>query len=347
MLKIAETLGSAALVGAMLFGLAPAHADNTISFAGYGGEPQKIQDKAFFQPAKKQLGITVLQDSHGGYAKIKAQVNSGNPGYDLVALGCAEAARAAKEGLLEPLDYSQIPNAKDLDEALRDKHYVGEWTFSTVISWNSKTVKNPPKTWAQFWDVKAFPGKRALSGNARQMLEVALLADGVPADKLYPIDLDRAFKSLEKIKPHLTLWWSSGAQSVQLLNDGEVDMAAIWNGRVQAAIDGGAAADYTYNDAVYDVECFMIPKGTKKKELAQKVINVMLDAKNQATAASLIDYGPVNPRAYDTGIIPTERLKRLPSAPDNLARQAKLKASWYATDDADKAFTRWTTLLQK
>ena len=343
-----KRIGSAALAAAvMIFGPVTTHAEETLSFAGYGGAPQKVQDKAFFQPARKELGVTVLQDSHGGYAKIKAQVLSGNPGYDLVALGCAEAARAAKEGLLEPLDYSLIPNAKDLDEALRAENYIGEWTFSTVISWNPKTVKNPPKTWAQFWDVKAFPGKRALSGNARQMLEVALLADGVPADKLYPIDLDRAFKSLEKIKPHLTLWWSSGAQSVQLLNDGEVDMLAIWNGRVQAAIDGGASADYTYNDGVFDVECFMVPKGTKKKELAMKVINVMLDPKNQATAASMIDYGPVNPRAYDTGIIPQDRLKSLPSFPDNLSRQAKLDAAWYASEDADKAFARWTTLLQK
>ncbi len=337
----------AAIAAAAILGAGTVHADETLSFAGYGGEPQKVQDKAFFQPAKRALGVTVLQDSHGGYAKIKAQVLSGNPSYDLVALGCAEAARAAKEGLLEPIDYSLIPNAKDLDAPLRAQYYVGEWTFSTVISWNTKTVKNPPKTWAQFWDVKAFPGKRALSANARQMLEIALLADGVPADKLYPIDVDRAFKSLEKIKPHLTLWWSSGAQSVQLLNDGEVDLAAMWNGRVQAAIDGGAPADYTYNNGVFDVECFMVPKGTKKKELAMKVINVMLDAKNQATAASMIDYGPVNPRAYDTGIIPPDRQKRLPSSPDNLSRQAKLDAAWYASDDADKAFARWTTLLQK
>lgn len=324
-----------------------ASAQDRVSFAGYGGEPQKVQTKAFFEPAAKALGVTVLQDSHGGYAKIKAQVLSGSPGFDLVALGCAEGARAAKEGLLEPIDYSLIPNAKDIDPRLRAEHTVGEWTFSTVMVWNTKTVKTPPATWAEFWDVKKFPGRRALGGNARQMLEIALLADGVAADKLYPIDLDRAFKKLEQIKPHLTLWWSSGAQSVQLLTDGEIDLQAIWNGRAQAAIDGGAAAAYTYNQGIYDVECFMVLKGSKSKANAMKIINVMLDPKNQATAASLIDYGPVNPKAYDTGIIPADRLKRLPSAPENLKQQALLDAAWYATPDADKAFARWTTLLQK
>lgn len=337
---LAAVVLSAATAGA-------AQAQDRVSFAGYGGEPQKVQAKAFFEPATKALGVTVLQDSHGGYAKIKAQVLSGSPSFDLVALGCAEGARAAKEGLLEPIDYSLVPNAKDIDPRLRAEHTVGEWTFSTVMVWNTKTVKTPPKTWAEFWDVKKFPGKRALGSNARQMLEIALLADGVAPDKLYPLDVDRAFKKLEEIKPHLALWWSSGAQSVQLLTDGEIDMQAIWNGRAQAAIDGGAAAAYTYNQGIYDVECFMVLKGSKNKVNAMKIMNIMLDPKNQATAASMIDYGPVNPKAYDTGIIPADRLKRLPSAPDNLKQQAMLNAAWYASADADKAFARWTTLLQK
>jgi putative spermidine/putrescine transport system substrate-binding protein len=339
-----SALAAVALSAAMAGG---AGAQDRVSFAGYGGEPQKVQAKAFFEPASKALGVTVLQDSHGGYAKIKAQVLSGSPSFDLVGLGCAEGARAAKEGLLEPIDYSLIPNAKDIDPRLRTEHTVGEWTFSTVLVWNTKTVKTPPKTWGEFWDVKKFPGKRALGSNARQMLEIALLADGVAPDKLYPLDIDRAFKKLEEIKPHLALWWSSGAQSVQLLTDGEIDMQAIWNGRAQAAIDGGAAAAYTYNQGIYDVECFMVLKGSKNKVNAMKIINIMLDPKNQATAASMIDYGPVNPKAYETGIVPVDRLKRLPSAPDNLKQQAMLDAGWYASADADKAFARWTTLLQK
>jgi putative spermidine/putrescine transport system substrate-binding protein len=80
---------------------------------------------------------------------------------------------------------------------------------------------------------------------------------------------------------------------------------------------------------------------------AMKVTNIMLAPRQQATAASLIDYGPVNPKAYDTGIIPAERLKRLPSAPENLKQQVMLDPAWYATDDATKAFARWTSLLQK
>src|SRR5215213_7619537 len=133
-------LRRAALAGVLSLAYGGLQAQERVSFAGYGGEPQKVQAKAFFEPAAKEFGIAVLQDSHGGYAKIKAQVLSGSPSYDLVALGCAEGARAQREGLLEPLEYAMLPNAKDLDPRLRGSHTVGEWTFSTVIVWNTKTV---------------------------------------------------------------------------------------------------------------------------------------------------------------------------------------------------------------
>ena len=80
--------------------------------------------------------------------------------------------------------------------------------------------------------------------------ETLLLADGVPADKLYPLDLDRAFKKLDEIKPHITVWWTSGAQSAQLLNDGEVDMVMAWNGRVSALTKEGAKVAFTYNQGI-------------------------------------------------------------------------------------------------
>ena len=118
---------------------------------------------------------------------------------------------------------------------------------------------------------------------------------------MYPLDVDRAFKKLEEIKPHLALWWSSGAQSVQIPTDGEIDMQAIWNCRAQAAIDSGAAAAYTYNQGIYDVECFMVLKGTKNKDVAMKIINIMLDPKNQATAASLSTTARSTPRPMTPG----------------------------------------------
>ncbi|MFX7784760.1 extracellular solute-binding protein, partial [Acinetobacter baumannii] len=66
-------------------------------------------------------------------------------------------------------------------------------------------------------------------------LEAALIADGVPMDQLYPLDLDRAFKKLDQIKSHISLWWTTGAQSVDVIASGEVDMGVAWDSRVSAS----------------------------------------------------------------------------------------------------------------
>src|SRR5260370_15646052 len=90
-------------------------------------------------------------------------------------------------------------------------------------------------TWADFWNTKRFPGGRSLRKDPRTTLEFALLADGVPIDKLYPLDVDRAFRSLDKIAPSVTVWWSSRHQPAHLLADKEVAFAAAFNSPVWTA----------------------------------------------------------------------------------------------------------------
>lgn len=71
------------------------------------------------------------------------------------------------------------------------------------------------------------------------MLEAALLADGVPMDELYPLDLDRAFAKLDTIKDDI-VWWTKGAEPSQMLSTGEADYALAWSGRIATAKDEGS-----------------------------------------------------------------------------------------------------------
>jgi putative spermidine/putrescine transport system substrate-binding protein len=215
-----------------------------------------------------------------------------------------------------------------------------------VIAWNTETVENPPQNWAEFWDVENFPGKRALRNRARDMLEVALLADGVPRDELYPIDVDRAYAKLEEIRPHIDVWWSSGGQTAQMAIDNEVDMMVVWSGRIENAIKEGATWDYTFVDGNIAVECLVVPRGAGNPELAMQVINEMLDPANQAEYTQYIPYGPVNDAAYDQGIDP-EIATMLPSHPDNMAVQFVMDPDWWSSTEGEEAEARWTGFLQQ
>lgn len=344
-----RALTIAAVAGAVLtLGSTGWAQSDSITFASWGGAYQEAERKAFLVPAEKKLGITIAGDSHTGLAAIKTQVLSKNVYWDVVDLSVADCQRGANDGLWEKLDYSQIPNAADLPDDFKSDYWVGLITFSSVLGWNTDTVSGDvPQTWSEFFDTERFPGDRTMRNTARESLEIALLADGVPADELYPLDVDRAYDKLAEIKPHVTTWWTSGAQSAQLIADGSVDYAALWNGRIQAAIDDGAAADYHWNQAILQVECLVVPKGTSKKTTAMKVINEALDPENQARFSTIIPYGPVNPKAFDTGILSEEVVAGLPTAPGHLEDSIILEAEFWASKEGEQALERWKRFVQE
>ena len=326
-----------------------AHAED-ITFVSQGGAYQEAQSKAILEPAAKKLGLTLKQDSSPkAYPIIKTQVESGKISWDVVDLPTGDCIRGQQEGLFEKLDLALIPNAAQLPPELKDDYSVGYISYSTVLAYRTDAFKseNAPKTWADFWDTEKFPGQRALRNLPRPTLEIALMADGVAPDKLYPMDVDRAFRKLEQIKPDIATWWTSGGQSAQLISDGEVDMIQAWNGRITAVQADGAPVAFDYGQGVLETNSLCVLKGTKHREAAMRFVNEAIDAKLQAALPLIIDYGPLNPEAFKTNLIPADRAARLPSSPQNISRQALLSSKWWASDEGVKAEERWLSFVQK
>src|SRR6266568_1117699 len=161
------------------------------------------------------------------------------------------------------------------------------------------------------------------------------------------IDVDRALRKLEEIKPHITVWWTSGAQSAQLLNDGEVDMVMAWNGRVSALIKEGAKVAFTYNQGILQSTSLCVLKGAPNLATAIKFLNEAVDPVHQANLPLHIDYGPANPKAFDTGVVKPERAAQLPSAPENAKKQALMSYAWWSSPEGEAAEKRWVSFIQK
>ncbi len=309
---------------------------------------QDAQRKAFFEPAAKALGIQVKETTATGLQDVRVQVQSGSVTWDLVDISAEECALGEKEGLLEPIDYNVV-KADGINKSMVHKDWVGQFYYSTVMAWNAATVgKNgaQPQSWVDFFDVKKFPGDRAVYDHPRGNLEIALLADGVDPAKLYPLDADRAFKKLAQLKPSISVWWSSGAQSAQLAKDGEVDFIEIWNGRFAGAKRDGAKFNSTYNQGLLMADCFLIPKGAPHKDLAMKALAMFLSPEPQAHFAQYIDYGPINAKAFDTGILNDADRKRVNSSPENLAKQVIINDAWWGEHGAEM-MERWQNFKQK
>ena len=341
-----QTLRLCLAATAIFGGAATASAQQVITFASFGGAYQAAQRKALLDPIQQKLNIVIKEDTLTGLADVRAQVRANAVKWDVADLGGASCARGTVEGLFEPLDYAVI-QTDGINPKMVNKDWIGVIYYSTVIAWNTeKFGENGPQTWADVWDVKKFPGTRSFSRGARETMEIALMADGVAPDKLYPLDVDRAMKSLAKIKPNVVAWWASGAQSAQLLKDGEADIVAIWNGRAGAAIKDGAKAATTYNQGILNADCLVIPKGAKNAELAQKVIALMVSPELQADIPKYINYGPINEKAFATGKITPEEAARINSSPANTARQTVISFDYW-TDNLAKLTEKMDAFLQQ
>ncbi|GMG82004.1 ABC transporter substrate-binding protein [Paralimibaculum aggregatum] len=313
----------------------PALAEGTVTIASWGGSYQEAQSKALFEPAAAATGIEVRQETYGGMSDVRLQVQTGAVTLDIVASGSGSAARAAAEGLLEKLDYSVI-DVSDFYPTLYSDYCVGGDVFSTVYAWNTETYgAEGPQSWADFWDIEKFPGTRAYRGKVAGALEPALMADGVPPEKVYEVlsseeGIERALDKIRELKPHIAVFWSSGAQHAQLMKDGEVDMTTGWNGRFDNAAKDGAKVAYSFNQALLDYDCFAVPKGAPNLETAMKFLAEISKPEYQANLPLYITYGPTNKKAYEVATVGEDLLRALPSHPDNAGKQLPISLEWYA-----------------
>ena len=268
-----KTAGLLAAAGLALSS-ASAFADE-LRIVSWGGAYQKGQSIGIFQPAAKAMGITVKEDTYGGISDVKLQVRSGADKFDIFSSGAGSCASGAAEGLLEKLDYSVIDVSNHLPGMYSD-YCAGADIFSVVAAFNTETFgENGPRSWADFYDVEKFPGTRAMRNRVDAQLETALLADGVPMDQVYDVldseeGIERALNKIRSIKPHIAVWWSSGAMHAQLMKDGEVDMTTGWNGRFDVAKEDGAKVAYDWRTGIMDWEGYGIPKGIKMGSVADR-----------------------------------------------------------------------------
>jgi putative spermidine/putrescine transport system substrate-binding protein len=278
---------------ALTLGLAgPAFAADMV-FTSWGGTTQDAQKASWADGFTDSTKITVIQDGPTDYGKIKAMVEAGATNWDVVDVEGDYAVQAGKAGLLEKLDFSVIDKSK-LDPRFVTDYSVGSFYYSFVIGCNKDAVAACPTTWADLFDTKKFPGKRAFyKWSAPGVIEAALLADGVAADKLYPLDLDRAFKKLDTIKPDI-IWWSGGAQSQQLLASAEAPFGSFWNGRLTALAETGVNVETSWQQNITAADALVVPKGAKNKDAAMKFIAYATSADSQAKLATTTGYAPTN-----------------------------------------------------
>jgi len=325
----------------------PARAAGQVVVRTPGGSYEEAMVKAVYEPFTKETGIEVLKVPATA-GRLLAMFRSGNIELDVIDAGLSPIVSLGRMGALAPIAYDKWrhTNPNDIDAQVRKPQSVGSIYFSSVLGYNTRTfpVSNHPTSWKEFWDLQKFPGPRSLADMATGSpdLEFALLADGVAKNRIYPIDVDRAFKSLDHVRPSIRKFWDTGALSAQMLADGEVAATSIWNGRLQTARNAGAPLAIEWNEAMLQVQAFAVFKGARNLANAQLLIDFALTPEHQAEFAKHIPYGPCNSKAF--AHIPASLAAELPSKPDYLAKAFVQDVDWWE-DNRDAVSRRWSQWL--
>jgi putative spermidine/putrescine transport system substrate-binding protein len=316
-----------------------------VRVASLGGSFEEAQSRGVFQPFEKDSGIKVRLVAYTGPSQVVAQERTGNVEWDAIVMSKGAMLSLQKQGYVEKIDYDRIDkqDLAGIPNGMVHPYGVPNILFSRGIAFNTKAIQvgNHPKTWAEVWDVKKFPGQRSLgafSGSLTPDLEFALLADGVAIDKLYPLDIDRAFKSLDRIRPSVAKFWTTGAMSPQMLTDGEISVGSAYINRIGDLIASGAPVAYEWNQGEIQNNYWCILKGAKNYDNAMKLIAYATRPKAQAGFSTETLMGPANIHAFD--LLSKDRARVLPSSPENLQKQFIYNDEWWA-ENRETVQKRW------
>ena len=298
-------------------------------YANWGGDAVRCMNEIFGKEFTKETGIEFVVDGTGPLeGKIKAMVDEKNVIWDVIEGDWWNLYRLGEKGMLEPIDYSIIDKSKVI-APYAEKYGVLTVTYAYPMAYDSsKFADDPPKNWADFWNVKKYPGKRAMYKYMVGVLEAALLADGVTPDKLYPLDVERALKKIREIKDHL-VFWASGAESQQMFLQGEIVMGQLWNTRASILErDTKGRVKFTWNQAIFVPGPGIVPVGNPAgREWAMRFIAFMQDPGRQVELLKCLGYGPANPAANK---LMSPDLKHInPSDPDNMKQMIPYDRKYY------------------
>ncbi|POA57437.1 MULTISPECIES: ABC transporter substrate-binding protein [Pseudomonas] len=317
-----------------------------LTVISFGGATKQAQEQAYFQPFNQSGAARVVAGEYNGeLSKIKAMVEVGKTSWDVVEVESPELLRGCDEGLFEPLDLGKFGDPGQFVPGTLTECGVATYVWSMVMAFAPQKLARAPESWADFWNLKDFPGKRGLRKSAKYTLEIALLADGVAPAQLYqvlgtPEGVSRAFAKLDQIKPYIQ-WWEAGAQPPQWLVAGDVAMSAAYNGRIAMAQKEGMQLSILWPQSLYDPEYWAVVKGSPNKALAEEFIRFASQPEAQKAFSQHIPYGPVHRQAL--GLLPPSVQRQLPTYEANLQGARAVDAGFWVDhgEDLEQRFNAW------
>lgn len=325
--------------------------EDQLVIATTGGLMGNSLAKYFYEPfaeAKDVEVVPVAIEVPDQWARSEAMMRTGNVEFDIVTATGPDLV--ARTEMLEQIDCAKLPNVQKYGvEDACTPYGVARTTGGMLITYNTEAFNgDAPKSWADFWDVQRFPGPRGLpdTGDRDWWVPVAaLLADGVKPEELFPLDLDRAYKKLDEIRPHVAVWWKTGDQVQQIMRTREVVMTMSYSGRSLAVVKEGAPVAMSWDQAIRDTGYMSILKGAPDKNAAMAYLDFFYEnSEKHPDFMRDVNYATASKAAID--LMKPEERNLYATSPDNYAKLIKPDFAWIG-EHRDELRERWTAWLTR
>lgn len=311
----------------------------SINVTCWGGAYEDAVRGAFAAPFQQETGIRVNLVNNADLARMKVQVQNQRVSWDVFDSIGPQIMAGSKQGLWEPIDTGIVDTAGLIEQTGRDN--VGTYFYAGGIGFDPE--RNPdgehPETFAQFWDVERFPGRRGLRSRVSENLEMALLADGVPPEALYPLDIERGFAALDRIKPHVRKWIETTPQTVTLIASGDLDFTYTYLSRVLPAQRAGTSVAMSMKQTLNSLEYLAVPKHGRNTEAAMRYVDFCLRPENQAKFCEMVEFSPNAQQALS--LVEADARARMPDMQS--ANAIVINDAWWGEhfDKLQRRFTEW------
>ena len=365
-----KNIVSAVSVLALMAGTASADGEmaNDMTLVSWGGAYQQSQINAYADPyvaMNEGVSVTWDESSAEAVAKLRAMNEAGNITWDVVDVVASDALRLCDEGLALEIDADEdlapAPDgtsaADDFGDLMVGDCFIPQIVYSTTFGYRTDMVPagvEPPNDICDVFDIDTYPGMRSLEKRPINNVEWALLCDGVAKEDVYDVlgteeGQERALAKLGTIKDNV-IWWSAGADTPQLLADGEVFIGSTYNGRLFAAIEEqDQPIGMMWDAQVFDLDGWIIPEGLSDERLARAkdFIYFATDTQRLADQAKYISYGPARlssaPLVGQHATLGIDMAQHMPTDPANAQNTFLYNYEFWADyrDDIDAKFQAW------
>jgi putative spermidine/putrescine transport system substrate-binding protein len=316
-----------------------ANAAQNLVLVSWGGTYRTAIEDALTKPFEKETGVHVIIVDTPDMAKVKAQVSTRNVQWDVFDSVGQMAMTGSRNGYWESIEGLNFDRSNLLTPATKEA--VPFYGFAGGVCWQSAKFPDSkhPSNFQEFFDFARFPGQRGLKNQATETLEVALLGDGVPANRIYPLDVDRAFRALEKLRPHVGKWIDQSPQTVSLVAAGQLDFSYTYSARARAAQESKQPIGFSFAQTLTGLEYLTVLKGAPNKENAFKFIEFSMRPDRQGALMNSLGYIPANLKATDLLSADTKKWLPDPKSPNNLIIDSSYWATHY--DELTLRFKEW------